>query len=66
MPCFELMTAKVVEEIMGYKLMHFPVKKELYYEKDVYGTVTYLGWYATNKAAKAMWHGELRSKGVHV
>ena len=65
MPCFELMTAKVVDAVCGYKLMHFPVNKQNYFQKDAYGSVTYVGWYATQKTAKAVWRGELRSIGVN-
>lgn len=66
MPSFELMTAKVVDEVCGKKLMHFPANKQSYYQKDEFGAVSYVGWYATNKAAKAVWRGQLRSMGVHV
>lgn len=65
MPSYELMTAKIVDEVEGMRLMHFPVKKELYYEKDGYGAVSYFGFYSTNKAAKASWRADLRSRGVH-
>lgn len=65
MPSYELMTAKVVDEVMGMKLMRFPVKRELYYEKDSYGSVSYFGFYSTEKAAKVSWRAELRSRGVH-
>lgn len=66
MPSFELMTAKVVDRVGGKRLMHFPADKSRYYQKDEYGAVSYFGKYGTNKAAKAMWRGELRSRGYHV
>ena len=66
MPSYELVTAKVVDEVAGMRLLHFSCDKRHYYQKDSYGTVSYFGWDATNKAAKAMWRGNLRSMGVHV
>ena len=48
------------------RLMHFPADRHRYYQKDVYGAVSYFGKYQTNKAAKAVWRGVLRSEGVHV
>lgn len=66
MPSFELMTAKVVDEVDGYRLLHFPCNRQSYYQRDKHNATSYVGWYATNKAAKAMWRGQLRSQGVHV
>lgn len=61
---YRLMTSKVVDEVAGRSLVHFPARKEEYFEKDEFGAVSYFGSYRTNRSARASWRGYLRARGV--
>lgn len=66
LPSFELMTAKVIAEEKGNKLLHFPARKHEYFQKDAYGSVSYFGKFKNNRFARVSWRADLRSRGVIV
>ena len=61
---FVVMTAKVVHKAARRKLVHLPVDKSRYYEKNQFGETRYVGTFKSDKEARAVWLGHLRSEGA--
>lgn len=62
---YMLLTLKVVDRVDGRKLgrKHLEGRRAVYFERSERGT-EYVGMFPTDRCAKAVWRGRLRSEGV--
>lgn len=65
MPEYMLITLTVVESVRDRDLGRFRISdgKAAYFQRSPYGT-EYVGTFRSDRSAKAVWHGLLRSEGV--